>query len=217
MSEHPIELEIRSILEPKEIPALRKKILELGFKSVSTTRRTMVMSFGTVSASGLNWDDGKQDEIDVRCRVTNGKAEVVTKIGRTSAANRVEVSGPVSLQEMLKFSQLFGAMPLSTKVGSRQTENFKKGTITLSMVSSIPSKLSYLEIERMTTREKEQADLKVLQALAETLGVTLIKTHQEYIDFCSLLTKQDDWKFRGTAEDVKRLKGDIKKTKSDRG
>ena len=216
MSEHPIELEIRAIITPKTIPPLRKKLLGLGFKSVSLARRTMVMSFGTVSAHGLDWDEHKKDEIDVRCRITNGKAEVVTKIGRTSAANRVEIGVPVSLDQMLGFSQLFGAMPLFTKVGSRQTENFKKGTITISIVSSIPSKLSYIEIERMTTREKEKKDLVVLRALAKDLGLTLIETHQEYIDFCGLLTKKDDWRFEGTAADVKRLKADIKKTKSDR-
>ena len=216
MLEHPIELEIRGEISPTAIPELRKKLLKRGFKSISTTRRTMVMSFGTVAARGLNWDEKKQDEIDVRCRITNGKAEVVTKIGRTSAANRIEVSVPVSLEEMFRFSQLFGAMPLFTKAGSRQTENFKKGTITVSLVSSIPSKLSYIEIERMTTREKEEADLVVLRDLAKDLSIDLWETHQQYIDFCSLLTKQDDWAFEGTKEDIKRLKGDIKKTGADR-
>ncbi len=216
MSEHPVELEIRGEITPKSIPALRKELLKRGFKSISTTRRTMVMSFGTVSARGLNWDEKKQDEVDVRCRITNGKAEVVTKIGRTSAANRVEVSVQVSLDEMFRFSQLFGAMPLFSKVGSRQTENFKKGTITVSLVSSIPSTLSYIEIERMTTREKEQSDLVVLRALAKDLAIHLWETHQQYIDFCSLLTKQDDWVFEGTKDDIKRLKADIKKTGADR-
>lgn len=216
MSDHPIELEIRGEIAPKDIPGLRKRLLGLGYKPVSTTRRTMVMSFGTVSASGLNWDEKKKDEVDVRCRVTNGKAEVVAKIGRTSANNRVEVSVPVPVEEMLKFAQLFGAMPLFTKAGSRHTENFKKGTITVSLVSSIPSKLSYIEIERMTTREKETKDLVVLRALAKELGITLWETHQQYIDFCSLLTKTDDWAFEGSAADMKKLKADIKKTKSDR-
>lgn len=216
MSEHPIELEIRGEISPKELLALRKKLLGLGYKPSSTTRRTMVMSFGTVSASGLHWDEKKKDEIDVRCRVTNGSAEVVAKIGRTSAHNRVEVSVPVSVEEMLKFAQLFGAMPLFTKAGSRHTENFKKGTITVSLVSSIPSKLAYIEIERMTTRAKEAADLVVLRALAKELGVTLWETHQQYLDFCNVLTKKDDWEFGGSAADVKKLKADIKKTKSDR-
>lgn len=216
MSKNPIELEIRAIINHETIPELRQKLIKQGFKPVSTTRRTMVMSFGTASASGLNWDEGKKDEIDVRCRVTNGKAEVVAKIGRTSAANRVEVSVPVSIDDMLKFAQLFGAMPLFSKVGSRQTENFKKGTITASIVTALPSKLSYIELERMTTREKESADLNVLQALAKELGVTLIKNHAEYLKFCDQLSKYDDWVFEGTAADLKKVKSDIKKTMSDK-
>ncbi len=216
MSEHPIELEIRGIIDPKMIPVLRKKLLGMGYKVTSNTRRTSVMSFGTVSASGVGWDEGKKDEMDVRCRVTNGRAEVVAKIGRVSAANRVEVTVPVSFDDMLKFARLFGAMPLFTKAGSRLTENLKKGTITISIVTSIPSQLSYVEIERMTTREKEAADLKVLHALAKELGIALVKTHQEYLDFCSLLTKKDDWVFSGSAADMKRLKADIKKTKSNK-
>ncbi len=216
MSEHPIELEIRAVIDPKSIPALGKTLLSLGFKSVSKTRRTMVMFFGTVSASGLNWDEGKKDEVDIRCRVTNGKAEVVTKVGRTSAANRIETSVPVSLVDMLKFAQSYATMPLMSKVGSRQTENFKKGTITVSIVSAVPSKLSYIELERMTTRKKEGADLKVLQALAKTLDLNLIKTHEEYLELCDQLSKGDDWVFRGTVTDIKRLKADIKKTGSDK-
>lgn len=214
MSKKPIELEIRAIVDHKTIPELRKKLLKQGFKSVSTTRRTMVMSFGTVSASGLNWDEHKKDEIDVRCRVTNGKAEVVAKIGRTSAANRVEVSVPVSIDDMLKFAQLFGAMPLFSKVGSRQTENFKKGTITASIVTAIPSKLSYIELERMTTRENEAVDLQVLQTLAKDLDLKLIKSHAEYLRLCDQLSKHDDWVFEGTMADIKKVKADIKKTKS---
>jgi adenylate cyclase class IV len=177
----------------------------------------MMMSFGTTSASGLNWGDQTvKDEVDVRCRVTNGKAEIVTKIGRVSAANRVEVSVPVSIDDMLKFTRLFGAMPFLSKVGSRYTENFKKGGTVVSLVASHSKKLCYIEIERMTTREKEQADLVILHAVAKDLGVEIWNAHQQFLDFSTRLTEQEDWIFKGTADDVKRMKAEIKKMKSDK-
>lgn len=214
MQKPTVELEIRGEIKPTEITILRQRLKKLGFKATTTTRRTSVMSFGTASASGLGWNHKKKDEVDVRCRMTNGQAEVVTKIGRTSAANRIEVSVPVSKEDLLRFARLFGAMPLFTKVGSRVTENFEKDDVTVSLVSSIPSLLSYIEIERMTTREKEAGDLKILQAIAKDLYVTLWRTHKQFIDFCARLTKEDDWEFAGTDADLKRLEQDIRTTKS---
>ena len=215
MSEPSIELEIRGEIRPKDVTFLQKRLIALGFTHRSSTRRTSVMSFGTVSAAGRGWNQHKKDEVDTRCRITNGEAEVVTKVGLTSAHNRVEVSVPVSKEDLFRFAQLFGAMPFYTKVGSRRTENYTKGDITVSLVCS-PSKLAYIEIERMTTRKKEQQDLLVLQALARDLGVLLWKSHMEYQTFCDQLTEQDDWSFQGTKADLKRLASEMRGIKSDR-
>lgn len=210
-----IELEVRGEIRAKDIPSIEHRLKTLGYTLTSTTRRTSIMSFGTIDAAGKNWRTGKKDEVDVRCRITNGKAEVVTKIGRTSAANRVEISVPTSLQDMVAFSRLFAAMPFFTKVGSKATKNYQKDPITISLVTS-PSGLAYIEIEKMTDRAHEKEEERQLRQLAKDLGVTLWTTHGQFVTFCDRLTKRDDWAFHGTTADLKRLQREIKTMKSDR-
>ena len=215
MKKNSIELEIRGEVRPREIHVLTKRLLSMGFKPLSTTRRTSVMSFGTVSGRGLEYARMTPNDVDVRCRITNGIAEVVTKVGLTSAANRTEVSVPVSLRDMLRFTQLFGAMPFFTKVGSKITTNLTRGQIVISFVKS-PSGLAYIEIEKMTEPTKERKDLSALNEIANALNITLWKTHAQFIAFCDRLTNEDDWVFHGTKEDMKRLRQEIQKTRSDK-
>lgn len=215
---HPIELEIRGEIPVRKIPSLMKKLLTLGFRRDTTTRRTSVMSFGTISCikNDLGRKTGKtSDEVDVRCRITNGRAEIVGKLGTTHAASRVEIGIPIAPDDLPRFAQLFGAMPFFTKVGSKITENFTRNGITVSLVKS-PSGLAYIEMEKMTTRKTEREDLSELRCLADALAVNIWKTRQAFLDFCNRLTERDDWIFTGTATDIKRLKLEIKNAGSAR-
>ncbi len=215
-SHHPIEVEIRGEVSVKKIPALARKLATLGFTHASSTKRTSVMSFGTVScgANDRHRVKGKKrDGIDIRCRVTNGRAEVVAKIGQTDAANRVEIAIPVSQSDMIHFAQLFGATPLFTKVGSKKTDNFSKDGVVVSLVTS-PSGLAYVEIEMMSTRKRERKDIKTLHALAKVLDLHLWKTRAAFLTFCNKLTKRDDWMFEGTPTQIKRLTHEIAQTGS---
>ncbi len=215
---HPVELEIRGEISVRNISSMAKKLLSFGFHRSSTTRRTSVMSFGTVTCikNDRQRITGKvRDIVDIRCRITDGHAEVVGKIGPTNAANRVEISVPVSFDDLSRFAQLFGAMPFFTKVGSKITENFVKDDITVSLVRS-PSGLAYIEIEKMATRKSEQKNLAELHRLASALNVDIWKTRQAFLDFCNLLTERDDWIFTGTPADLKRLTREIKKSGSNR-
>jgi adenylate cyclase class IV len=207
-----IELEIRGEIRAKEIPEIGKRLIKLGFRHASTTKRTSVMSFGSVRGERGGRLLGSE-QVDVRCRITNGHAEIVAKIGRTSAANREEVAIPVTLNNLCAFSRMFGAMPFFTKVGSRSTWNYIKGSIVISLVRS-PSYLAYIELEKMTDRDHEATDLVHLKTLAKQLGIQLWKSHDAFVRFCARLTKQDDWVFQGTDADVKRLMRDIKRTGS---
>ena len=114
---------------------------------------------------------------------------------------------------MIRFARLFGAMGFYTKVGSRCTENYVRGAFTVSLVSS-PSGLAYIEIEKMSTKEREHEGGKEVREVAQELGVTLWKTRQQFLTFCDQLTARDDWEFFGTEEDVKRLRAEIRKTGS---
>ncbi|MDO8617439.1 MAG: hypothetical protein Q7N87_00900 [Candidatus Uhrbacteria bacterium] len=210
----PIELEIRGEIRAKNIPAIGQRLRALGFREIEETRRTSVMSFGDVSPFE-SLHDRTQTQVDIRCRITNGKAEVVGKIGKTHAANRLEISQPVTRDELFAFARLFGSMGFFTKVGSKVTKNFQKGSVIASLVKS-PSGLAYIEIEKMTDRKREKRDLKKLQALAKQLSIKLWKSRKEFLDFCRLLTERDDWEFHGTPKDIERLKKEIKKAGSGR-
>ncbi len=215
MLQKSIELEIRGEIYAKDILAIGQRLRVLGFREIEETRRTSVMSFGDVSRFEHDEGNKKPTQVDIRCRITNGKAEVVGKIGETHAANRLEISQPVTRNELFAFARLFGSMGFFTKVGSKVTKNFQKGSVIASLVKS-PSGLAYIEIEKMTDQKREKRDLKELQALAKQLGIKLWKSRKEFLDFCRLLTERDDWEFHGTSKDIKRLKKEIKKAGSGR-
>ncbi len=212
-----IELEVRSILRKADLPKIRARLLKLGFRSVSTTRRTSVMCFGMVSRRGRGWSNAPgRTAVDIRVRITNGKAEIIAKTGTsTGAHNRREVAVPIAPRELPAFAGLAASLGFFTKVGSKLNENFKKGDVTATITQS-PSGLAYLELEIMTDRHYEKSDHVALQQLAKNLRVKLIKTQKEFLAFCELLNKRDDWAFQGTDRDLVRLAQEIKKAGSGR-
>ena len=209
-----IELEVRGEVNTREIPAIVKRLQALGFASEPVTRRTSVMSFGHV-INDKRFHATEDDHADVRCRVTNGEAEIVAKIGPPHAHNRREIAIPLAVREMIGIAQLFGAMGFSSKIGSRIGNNFTKADVCVTIAQS-NSDLAYIELEIISDAEHETRDLQRLRDLGEQLGVTLWKGRQEFDEFCKRLTERDDWEFGGTDKDIKRLKDEIRETGSDR-
>lgn len=213
---HPIELEIRGEIRHGDIPAFTKRLLAQRFRHISTTRRTSVMSFGMTEGAGKGWRQKEtKQEVDIRCRITNGSAEVVAKIGISDAHNRIEIAKAVSKNDLFVFARMFGTMGFFTKVGSKVTHNYKRGSITASIVQS-PSGITYVELEKMSTPAEENKDLDTLTTLAQDIELTLFPSRQAFLDLCSRLTREDDWEFTGTDEDVARLKKEIQKAGSGR-
>ena len=209
-----IELEIRGEIKPEEITGLEAQLKTLGFRSSGETRRTSVMSFGDVSMMKRD-TKGKRysTQVDNRCRITNGKCEVVTKIGLTHASNRVEIGQPVDFKSFLTFAQMFGSMGFFTKVGSKITKNFRKGSIDVALVQS-PSGLAYIEIEKMTERAHEMHDMRELKKIAANLNIHLWNSRKQFLDFCQKLTDRDDWRFFGRPQDLTKLKKEIQQAGS---
>lgn len=210
-----IELEIRGEIRASDIPAIEKRLTAFGFRLTSDTRRTSVMSFGTVSGIGLGGKATPKTQADVRCRITNGDAEIVAKIGRTDVHNRQEISHAADMEDMISFAQMFGAMGFFTKVGSKKTKNYEKGKVVVSIVQS-PSGLAYVELEKMSDKTHERADHEELKTLAHELRLTLWRTRKEFLAFCDRLTKHDDWMFTGTEKDATRLRKEIVRAGSGR-
>lgn len=192
-----IELELRGECTD-DFDELKMRLDALG--SGRCEVRTMVMFFGEVEDSG----------VDVRCRVTNGKAEVVVKVGDYHAHDRREVAVAVTLEQMTDFARLFSIMGFhNAKVGTRESWEYQVEGVDVSLVHGM-SGLSYIEFERMVESADEiEAERPKLEALAHKLGVSLWTTGEAYYAFCKRLTDDEDWRFTGSEEDMARLKNQI--------
>lgn len=207
---HPIELEIRAEIREEERGAVARALERAGFCEGNVARRTMLMSFGQIGRIAEDQHQGMA-ETDIRCRITNGKAEVVVKIGGVHAHDRKEISTPVAPGALPAFARVVGALNMFHKVGSRTTTNYVRDHITASIVSS-PSGLAYLELEKMSDEAHAEADRTELMTLAEELGVTLLRDREAFIDLCTRLTKRDDWTFFGSEEEIERFVQEAKTT-----
>ena len=204
-----IEVELRGEIKASDIPSLAKKLVKQGFRIEKKYRRTMAMSFGWVQGNDEQMNKTSPQWADLRCRMTNGKGEIMCKIGKPTAHNRREISIPVSKQDFLRFAEMFSAMGFFTKVGTREAIAYRKGKIQVALVKSA-SGLAYAELEIMSDRAHEEKDVAILHKLARELELTLLPGEKEFFAFCDRLTKQDDWRFTGTPVELKRLAKEIK-------
>ena len=164
---------------------------------------------------------GKVDggQVDIRVRITNGAAEVVVKRGRFGAHNRTEKSVPIKTSQFLEFVKFFVACGFTQtqhpgyipKVAERFTHDFSddRGTV-LSLVRA--GSIAYLEVERMSTRLQAQANkYKVLKHF-QNLELEAIN-EQQFVTLCKKLNRNEDWTFRGTPAQYRRLTRLFKKYK----
>lgn len=191
-----IELELRG--ECTETFDELKRQLDALATGVEETR-VMAMFFGKMDGQG----------VDIRCRVTNGVGEVVTKIGDYHAHDRREVSVDVTREQVVGFAKMFSAMGFSNaKVGTRKIWKYVVDDIEVSLVRGV-SGLGYVEFEKLVERENIEQARPLLEGLAERVGVVLWATGEEYYAFCQRLTDGEDWRFTGSEEDVVRLKSEL--------
>lgn len=211
---HPIELELRGELHPTDATRVRTALFEAGFHHRDTAKRTMLMSFGRVGRIAEdNHDNMPDQETDIRCRITNGQAEIVVKLGNLHAHNRQEVSTTVSVEELANFARVVGTFNMLHKVGSRTTENFVRNEIVASIISS-KSGLMFIELEKISDEDHAQVDRQELTRLAHHLGVTLWPGREAFMEFCTRITEQDDWMFHGKEEEVWKFLEEARQTGS---
>jgi len=192
-----IELELRGECTTS-FDELKRKLDALG--EGRHERRTMVMFFGEVAGRG----------VDIRCRVTNGEAEVVAKMGEYHAHDRQEVSVDVGVEQVAEFARLFSAMGfVNAKVGARESFEYHIDDVDVSLVRGV-SGLGYIEFERIISDSEIELERPKLEALAHKLDVKLWTTGEEYYAFCKRLTDEEDWKFTGSEADMVRLHNELK-------
>lgn len=189
-----IELELRAEISKQSFIKVLNKFKKAG-KLISKTKRLSVMYFGKIGKSN----------IDVRVRITNGKSEVVVKRGDFHSHNRTEIS------QLINKSQFIGMVKLMTqlgftdmKVGERETYNFDfRNGIIISLVKA--GGISYVEVEKMTSKLKQKNDKNELVNLAQTLQINLFKNKKEFIDLCHRLTETCDWRFNNSSDNYRKL------------
>lgn len=190
-----IELELRGEIKIEDFNRILRLISRHG-KFLSKTRRLSVMFF-------IN---KKDNSLDIRVRVTNGRCEVVLKHGAYHAGDRIEVSQPIRPDQFMGMVRIFSNMHVSDcKVGEREIFNYGfPGGIVVSLVKA--RSIAYLELEKLTNRARLKNDTETVRGLAERFGFTLFKSDREFLDLCRRLTlKSGDWNFRDTPEHYRKL------------
>ena len=195
-----IELEFRAVVPIRLYNKLHRQ-LHQRYTHKRTTRRLSVMFFGKV----------ENEQVDIRVRITNGDAEVVVKRGRFGAHNRTEKSVPIKTNQFLEFVRFFVACGFTQtqhpgyipKVAERFTHDFSdgKGTV-LSLVRA--GSIVYLEVERMSTILQVPVNKQKVLKHLQDLKLKPINDKQ-FVTLCKKLSKQEDWTFRGTPNQHRRL------------
>lgn len=197
--EHPIELELRAEIPLSDVETLKERLATAGDLH-SHTKRLSVMYFG----------DMGQKKVDIRVRITNRESEVVAKFGSFGDHDRVEIAQPISLNQFIGFVKMFSQFGFESKVGERETFNYAlPDDILASLVFT--DGVVYLEIEKMSWPEQLEKNKQQLEKIADKLGVTLLRSEDEFDMLCKRLNESVDWPFNGLANDYKRLKEDLKR------
>ena len=189
-----IELELRAKISKEQKESVKTFLKDHG-KMISDTHRLSVMFFGNVN----------NVETDIRIRVTNGKAEVVIKRGDYHSHNRTEVSQEIAKNDIVGMTRLFSQLDIEdVKVGERETENYDLGDgVVASLVTA--GDISYIELERLTSKENEIEHQHKLEQIAKAMDLSLIKNREEFLTLCDELNAKDDWVFKGSAKDYEKL------------
>lgn len=194
MKEKTVELELRARVLLREIKDVKKRLERLGVFH-SHTRRLSVMYFGAIGSK----------KIDIRVRITNGECEVVIKSGSFGAHDRMEFSQTISYQQFLGFVKLFTQFGFASKIGERETFNYKlPGGIISSLV--IAGSVAYLEIEKMSSQKNVEKNIRQLTKIADSLGLQLLKSEEDFNELCKQLDKETDWPFFGSRENYSKLR-----------
>lgn len=188
-----IELELRAEVWPQAQESLKKHLEEIGVLH-SQTKRLSVMYFGNIGAK----------KIDVRVRITNGDCEVVIKSGSFGSHDRVEMSQKINSTQFLGIIKIFTQFDFAMKIGERETFNYAlPDDITVSLVSA--GSISYIELEKMSSKSDVDQNHKQLKKLADQLGLQLLESEEEFDLLCKRLDQKVDWPFHGTDDEYTRL------------
>ncbi|MBU4347190.1 hypothetical protein KJ586_01825 [Patescibacteria group bacterium] len=188
-----IEVEIRAEVLPQKYEKTKKNLDKIG-KLSSHTKRLSVMFFGEIGSK----------KIDIRVRVTNGECEVVVKSGSFGSHDRIEISQKINQDQFIGMIKIFSQFGFNMKIGERETFNYTtQDGITISLVSA--DKIAYIELEKMSNKNKVEENRKQLLMFAKNLGLKILNSEKEFDELCNRLDINIDWPFHATDKDYIKL------------
>lgn len=189
-----IELELRAEVRKEEYNKLLSQ-LKKEYKLISHTKRLSVMYFGKIGGV----------PIDIRVRITNGKAEVVVKKGSLHAHDRIELSQPINRSQFIGMVRLYSLFGFQTEVAERETYNFAMGRgVVFSLVKA--GNIAYVEVEKMSGKLEVEKNKQQLLKILDTFKLKPIIRQKEFDKLCKRLSKYSDWSFNGSKRDLMRLR-----------
>lgn len=192
-----IEVELRGKLP--HFDKTLKKFEEIGEFVKKKKRVSMIYYRDEVPKDAR---DVKDELVDLRLRVTNGKAELVHKHGDWGAEeNRKEIGIPIKLEDFEKYVELlkclgwFRGLIASTK---SYVFNYKK--IEFALVK-IDTGHTYFEAEMMAEKQELAEEKKIhIRNVCKELGLE-IYNEEEFIELINELNSHESRKFNLEKED----------------
>jgi len=193
MNKRSIELEWRAEILPRDYKRMRRKIEFLGSLH-SHTKRLSAMFFGKI----------KNRKIDIRVRITNGKSEIVVKIGAFGSYDRIEISQDIDSSQFIGMVKIFSQFGFSVEIGERETFNYiLPNNIIVSLVSA--GRIAYIELEKMSSKSDLAKNNEQLKKIADQLGLKIIESEKKFNALCKRLSETVDWSFYCTNNEYAKL------------
>ena len=126
----------------------------------------------------------------------------ILKKGAWHESNRIEVPQPINKNQFIGFVKIFSTLYTNCYVTQRESYNFIKDNITVTLVKA--KKLAYIEFEILSNKESEQKDSKAILDLMNIYKLSPIN-QVEFDDLCERLKDNDDWVFELKDEHLKKL------------
>lgn len=178
-----IEVEVSGPLKKEQNEKLISFFEQNGEKHAAKHR--VLIDYSTFLGEGL-----KNRDKDIRLRITNGKPEIIVKLGLWNSNNhRKELSVFTEPGSFDRLVQIYAA--LGYKKGmlcERYTRVYVYKDIEFALVE-VPGHSFHFEAEIMSDEKDVESSKKHIEEVCRELGLTIF-TDQEYLDYIETLNKE---------------------------
>lgn len=191
-----IEVEISGPLS-KEKNAELMEFFDKNGKKTNVKHRVLI-DYSTFLGDGL-----KNRKKDIRLRITNGKPEIIVKLGDWNSSNhRKELSVFTEAGSFDRLVQIYAALGYEKgMLCERTTQVYEYKDIEFALVE-VPGHSFHYEAEIMSTEDGVDQTKKHIEDVCKELGLEIF-TDQGYMDYIETLNKEANevFEFKNYTED----------------